>query len=60
MDALQDLLERLDLDAGQQLLDLGCGAGGISEYIADHSGAVVTGVDYSSTAIETAGQRCRG
>ena len=58
MDGLHDLLGRLDLEAGQQLLDLGCGAGGISEYIADRSGVSVTGIDYSSTAIESARQRC--
>jgi len=59
MDALHDLLGRLDLNAGQRLLDLGCGAGGIAEYISDRSDVTVTGIDYSSTAIETARQRCR-
>jgi len=59
MDALHDLIGRLDLDAGQQLLDLGCGAGGISEYISDRCDAIVTGIDYSKTAIATASQRCR-
>ena len=57
MGALQALLGRLDLEPGQQLLDLGCGAGGISEYIAEHTGAVVSGIDYSTSAITTARQR---
>ena len=59
MDALHDLIGRLNLDAGQQLLDLGCGAGGISEYISDRCDAIVTGIDYSKTAIATARHRCR-
>jgi ubiquinone/menaquinone biosynthesis C-methylase UbiE len=57
MGALQALLGRLDLEPGQQLLDLGCGAGGISEYIAEQTGAVVSGLDYSATAITTARKR---
>ena len=35
MDAVHDLLDRLNLKKGQHVLDLGCGAGGISEYISD-------------------------
>jgi ubiquinone/menaquinone biosynthesis C-methylase UbiE len=59
MSALQAVLGRLDLEPGQQLLDLGCGAGGISEYIAEHTGAVVSGLDYSAIAIATARQRSK-
>jgi ubiquinone/menaquinone biosynthesis C-methylase UbiE len=57
MSALQAVLDRLDLEPGQQLLDLGCGAGGISEYIAEQTGAMVSGLDYSATAIATARRR---
>ena len=57
MIALQAVLDRLNLEPGQQLLDLGCGAGGISEYIAEHRGAVVSGIDYSASAITAARQR---
>ncbi len=57
MDAVHDLLDRLNLKKGQRVLDLGCGAGGISEYISDQTGAVVTGLDYSSTAITVARAR---
>jgi len=57
MDAVHDLLDRLNLQKGQHVLDLGCGVGGISEYISDQTGAVVTGLDYSSTAITVARAR---
>ena len=57
MAAVDDLLRRLDLQPGQQLLDLGCGAGGISRYMAERSGARVTGIDYSADAVAVARQR---
>ena len=57
MDALRDLLDRLELKPGQRLLDLGCGAGGISEYISDQTGAHVIGLDSSAIAISTAEAR---
>jgi ubiquinone/menaquinone biosynthesis C-methylase UbiE len=57
MDSLRDLLGRLDLKAGQCVLDLGCGAGGISEYISDQTGTQVTGLDYSKAAISVANRR---
>jgi ubiquinone/menaquinone biosynthesis C-methylase UbiE len=57
MAALGDLLAHLDLKPGDHLLDLGCGAGGISEYVSDHTGAQVTGIDYSVSAIATANTR---
>ena len=57
MECFNDILNRLDLKPGDRLLDLGCGAGGLSEYVADRTGAIVTGVDYSPSAIETANAR---
>ncbi len=59
MDSLHNLLHRLNLKPGQRLLDLGCGAGGISQYIADRTGAHVTGLDSSAIAISTARSRTR-
>ena len=38
-------------------IDLGCGVGLISEYIADQTGAQVTGLDYIPLAIQKAQQR---
>ena len=57
MEALDDLLDRLDLKPGDRLLDLGCGAGGIAEYTSGRTGAHVTGLDISPSAIEVAQAR---
>jgi len=57
MAALEDLLARLDLKPGDHLLDLGCGAGVIAEYISDQTGARVTGLDYAAPAIAVAKER---
>ena len=57
METLDDLLGRLDLKPGNTVLDLGCGAGGIAEYISDQTGARVTGIDISTSAIEVAQAR---
>ncbi len=57
MAALGDLLAHLDLKPGDHLLDLGCGAGVIAEYISDQTGAKVTGLDYAVSAIAEAKQR---
>ena len=60
MRALDGLLQKLNLKAGDQVLDLGCGAGGVAEYVSGETGARVTGIDYSSTAISTATARTEG
>ncbi len=57
MAALGDMFTHLELQPGERLLDLGCGAGTISEYIADRTGAKVTGIDYSAPAIAMAATR---
>lgn len=57
MAALEDMLGHLDLKPGERLLDLGCGAGTIAEYIADSTGATVTGIDYSAPAVAVARER---
>jgi len=57
MAALKDLLDRLDLKPGDHLLDLGCGAGVIAEYISDQTGTKVTGLDYAAPAIAEANER---
>jgi ubiquinone/menaquinone biosynthesis C-methylase UbiE len=59
MDSIHDLIALLGIEKGDKVLDLGCGAGGISEFIADETGAHVTGLDYAATAIETASARTR-
>ncbi len=54
MDSLHDMSTILDVNENDRVLDLGCGAGGVSEYISDLSGAHVTGLDYAESAIATA------
>jgi ubiquinone/menaquinone biosynthesis C-methylase UbiE len=54
---LEDLLARLDLKPGDHVLDLGCGAGIIAEYISDQTGARVTGLDYAAPAVAVASER---
>ena len=54
MEALDNLIDRLQLHRGAAVLDLGCGAGGIAEYVSDKTGAKVTGLDISTSAIEVA------
>ena len=60
MDSLNHLLELLDLKKGESMLDLGCGAGVISEYISDRTAAFVTGIDYAASAIAEASERTSG
>ena len=57
MDSVNDLIAHLGIKEGDKVLDLGCGAGGISEYISDATGSNVTGLDYAATAIEMASAR---
>jgi ubiquinone/menaquinone biosynthesis C-methylase UbiE len=51
---LDALIEASGLGPGQRGLDLGCGDGRIAEYIADRTGATMTGLDLSETAIGAA------
>ena len=57
MAELRMMLDCLDLRSGDAVLDLGCGAGVISECISDQTGAVVTGIDYAKSAIAAAAAR---
>jgi len=54
---LKVLLKLLGLKSTSRLLDLGCGIGLVTEYIQDHSGSNVTGMDFSPIAIEKAKSR---
>ncbi len=60
MPALHHLLQLLSINEGDNVLDLGCGAGVIAEYVADKTGAFVTGLDYSEPAIAEAKERTKG
>jgi len=54
---LDALVEATDMHAGQQVLDLGCGHGRISEYLSDRTGVHLTGLDYIPEAIRLARER---
>ena len=54
---LDHLIEVARINDSCHVLDLGCGNGKISEYISDHTGARVTGIDYIPFAIEQALER---
>jgi cyclopropane fatty-acyl-phospholipid synthase-like methyltransferase len=60
MECFDDLLSRLQLKPEHHLLDLGCGAGGLSEYVYDKYDAIATGIDYSESAIQVALERTQG
>jgi len=49
----EDLVSLLNPQQGEKILDLGCGTGYLSHYIAE-TGARVTGIDNSATMIEKA------
>lgn len=51
---LDHLIQVSAISAGTRVLDLGCGNGMISEYIADQTGAHVTGIDFIERAIQDA------
>lgn len=56
-DELRRLVEALRLDADDDLLDLGCGAGGSGLWVARETGARLTGVDISDAGLRLAGER---
>ncbi len=57
---LKMICEKLQLEPGMTLLDIGCGWGGLSEYAARHYGVSVTGVTISAEQQKMAQQRCEG
>ncbi|MFT4945598.1 MAG: trans-aconitate methyltransferase [Halovenus sp.] len=52
----QDVVDLLEPEAGEQILDLGCGTGHLSAEIAE-SGADVVGLDAAAEMVETARER---
>jgi SAM-dependent methyltransferase len=55
----RQVLQRLNISAGTDVLDVGCGAGRFCRIAADR-GARVSGIDATGPFIETAKQRIRG
>ena len=57
MEQLALLIQHAGLNPQTQVLDLGCGNGMIAEYLSDHTGACITGIDYIPDAIRAAQTR---
>jgi len=57
MNQLQKMLDELNLQPGENVLDIGCGNGIITEYISDITGAHISGVDFAEKAIHRAMER---
>ncbi|MCP2004876.1 cyclopropane fatty acyl phospholipid synthase [Buttiauxella ferragutiae] len=57
---LKMICDKLHLEPGMTLLDIGCGWGGLAEYAARHYGAVVHGVTISAEQQKMAQERCLG
>jgi SAM-dependent methyltransferase len=55
----RQVLEHLDVEAGTELLDVGCGAGRFCRIAADR-GARVSGIDATAPLVEIARERVRG
>jgi len=62
------MCRKLNLQPGEQFLDIGCGWGGLLIYAVSHYGAIATGITLSRAQAELArqriqqaglGQRCR-
>ncbi len=56
---LEKLLDVLNISKCKSILDVGCGTGALTEYIADHTDGNITGIDFSSEAIEFAQKRTK-
>ena len=54
---IDDLIESAGIHKSSAVLDLGCGNGGMCEYIHRQTGAMVHGFDYAKTAIKRAQER---
>jgi len=57
---LQMICEKLQLEPGLLLLDIGCGWGGLAEYAARHFNVSVVGVTISAEQQKLAQARCEG
>ncbi|WP_318376303.1 cyclopropane fatty acyl phospholipid synthase [Enterobacter sp.] len=57
---LKLICEKLQLTPGQRVLDIGCGWGGLAQYMAQHYGVSVVGVTISEEQQKMAQARCQG
>ncbi|MCU0841618.1 MAG: methyltransferase domain-containing protein [Thiobacillaceae bacterium] len=54
------LIEKLDFEPGMRVLDLGCGVGSATRYLARKTGCQVVGVDFDPEMIRRARESTRG
>ncbi len=54
------ICRKLELQAGEKLLDIGCGWGGLAKHAAEHYGAEVLGITVSQEQQKLAQERCAG
>ena len=59
-DKLDMICQKLELQPGERLLDIGCGWGGLAEYAARHFGVNVVGITVSKEQQKLARERCSG
>ncbi|SUW63678.1 Cyclopropane-fatty-acyl-phospholipid synthase [Buttiauxella agrestis] len=57
---LKMICDKLQLEPGMTLLDIGCGWGGLAQYAARHYGVAVHGVTISAEQQKMAQERCAG
>jgi SAM-dependent methyltransferase len=57
--ATTELLDRVGVTSGSEVLDIGCGIGGTSRFIAASSGCRVTGIDLTPSYIDVATELSR-
>lgn len=57
---LKLICEKLQLQPGMRVLDIGCGWGGLSQYMTTHYGVSVVGVTISAEQQKMAQTRCEG
>ena len=60
VDKLDMICRKLELRAGEHLLDIGCGWGGLARFAAERYGVRVTGVTISREQLALAQARCAG
>ncbi|MEM7541218.1 MAG: methyltransferase domain-containing protein [Pseudomonadota bacterium] len=58
-DATQSFLDQIDIQSSDHLLDVGCGIGGPSRFVATTYGCQVTGVDLTPDFIDAGNEICR-
>ena len=56
--ATQTFLAGLDIGAGDHVLDVGCGLGGASRFVAEQYGCRVTGIDLTAEYVRTGEVMC--